>query len=169
MITPGKVFIIFIITNFLVCTYHRVGLCVGNSTKQKESIPDWIFPRPFKYNAKQLPDPFIPFVKARLPKKIINKKNSKAPLLPLQKIDPSQLKLVGIIFSSEKNISPMALVELPDKKGYILKIGTLVGPNGGVVTSINSKSVIIKEFTEDIFGEKKYRETILKLHTREGD
>ncbi len=49
----------------------------------------------------------------------------------------------------------MALVELPDKKGYILKVGTYVGQNGAYVESILKNQVIIFEPITDIYGTKK--------------
>ncbi len=144
-------------------------LSKNKSITYSESIPKWIFPTPFKYDAKDLPDPFIPFIKENLEKSTRNKPSKKGPLTPLQKISPSQLKLVGIIFSSKKTVPPMALVELPNKKAYILKIGTQVGPSGGKVSFINNNSVTIIEPITTPFGEKTYKKTILKLHTREGD
>ncbi len=138
-----------------------------NST-QKREVPEWIYPAPFKYDAKNLPDPFVPFIKAKKAQQVLKKKGLKN-LGPLQKIDPTQLKLIGIIYSKDKKIPPMALVELPNKKGYILKIGTYVGQNGGYVKNISKDKVSIVEPVFNIFGEKSYKEIILKLHKKEGD
>jgi len=137
-----------------------------NSTQKKE-VPKWIYPFPFQYDAKNLPDPFVPFIKAKSTKQI--KKKGIKNLGPLQKIDPTQLKLIGIVYSKDKKIPPMALVVLPNKKGYILKIGTHVGQNGGYVKNIFKDKVTIVEPTFNIFGEKSYKEIILKLHKNEGE
>jgi len=161
--------LLLIFSSWLMILIPSYCLSKSKPITYSESIPNWIFPKPFKYDAKDLPDPFIPFIKSNVEKTNKNKPSSKGPLTPLQKISPTQLKLVGIIFSSKKKIPPMALVELPNKKAYILKIGTHVGPNGGKVSFINNNSVTIIEPITNPFGEKRYKKTILKLHTREGD
>ncbi|GAB6887471.1 hypothetical protein JCM13304A_09690 [Desulfothermus okinawensis JCM 13304] len=139
----------------------------GNSTKDEEQIPDWIYPKPFKYDSKNLPDPFVPFIKAKKTGQSLKNKGVKN-LGPLQKIDPTQLRLIGILYSKDKKIPPMALVELPDKKGYILKVGTYVGQNGAYVESILKNQVIIFEPITDIYGTKN-KKIVLKLHKKEGE
>ena len=160
-----KVIVIFLVYTFLFITSL---VQATNIISKDEKIPSWIFPKPFKYKAKELPDPFIPFIKSKVPKTIV-KTRKNIPRTPLQKLDPTQLKLVGIVYSKNKDIPPMALVELPNKKGYVLKIGTLVGPNGGYVFSINENSVIIREQYVDLFGKKRYNEIVLKLHKGQGE
>ncbi len=141
---------------------------ISSNTKevQKNTVPEWIYPAPFKYDIKNLPDPFIPFIKREALKKISPKKTNR-PLTPLEKIDPSQLKLVGIVYS--KTLSPMALVELPNKKGYVLRQGTKIGVNGAYVKNIYSTHVVIVEPFMDIFGKKQYKNIVLKLHKRKGE
>lgn len=131
-----------------------------------EEVPKWIYPKPFKYRANDLPDPFIPFIKETPSKSIVERKK-KGPLSPLEKISPTQLKLIGIMYSHE--IEPLALVELPDKKSYILKKGTSIGQNGGYVATIKKDRVIIQEPHYDLTGNKIIKKIELKLHSSEGE
>jgi len=56
------------------------------------------------------------------------------------------------------------MVQTPDGKGYTLKVGTAVGPNGGSVKKITEKNVVVQENYADIFGERKLREVVMELH-----
>lgn len=111
----------------------------------------------------------MPFIKAKKKTGQSLKNKGVKNLGPLQKIDPTQLRLIGILYSKDKKIPPMALVELPDKKGYILKVGTYVGQNGAYVESILKNQVIIFEPITDIYGTKKIKKIVLKLHKKEGE
>lgn len=121
------------------------------------------------YNPSGKLDPFQPiFViearKAEARKKI---RKRRVPLTPLQKIELSQLKLVGIIISPAGN---KALVEEPSGKGYIITEGTDVGTNFGRVKKILNDRVIVEEEVEDLFsGKIKHQTTELKLQKKLGD
>jgi len=160
--------LVFLLIIIFIVSFKQGQASIQDNSTQKKEVPEWIYPAPFKYDAKNLPDPFIPFVKAKKTQQVLKKKCLKN-LGPLQKIDPTQLKLIGIVYSKNKKIPPMALVELPNKKGYILKIGTYVGQNGGYVKNISKDKVSIVEPTFNIFGEKTYKKIILKLHKKEGE
>ncbi|MBI1994673.1 MAG: pilus assembly protein PilP, partial [Deltaproteobacteria bacterium] len=47
--------------------------------------------------------------------------------------------------------------------GYIVKIGTLVGPNEGKVKAIKPGEVVIEESFVDFYGAKKSQEISMKL------
>ncbi len=157
-----------------ICFYsYQSGITMAfsatsNEKSQIEEVPSWIYPRPFKYNPKANPDIFRPFINPvpSITSSKIRKKKHQGPLTPLEKIQPSQLKLVGIVTSPR--VPPMALVELPNGKGYILRIGTKVGINDGKVIKIGSNFVVIQEKVLDIFGKEVNKNTILKLHTPQG-
>jgi hypothetical protein len=90
-------------------------------------------------------DPFRPFALApahvgveRLP--------------PLQRYDIAQLKLVGVVRGSREARPPRALVEDPAGVGFILTPGTPIGSNGGVVTRIGPRQVVIEEWHTDVIG-----------------
>ena len=120
------------------------------------------------YDRRGKLDPFKPLFAieaermARADKKA---KKKKLPLTPLQRIDLSQLKLVGIIVSPTGN---KALVEEPSGKGYIITKGTYVGTNFGRVKRILKDRVIVEEQVEDFFsGQMKLQTTQLRLQKDE--
>ena len=95
-------------------------------------------------------DPFEnPFEKGASTSTVMKKRAKRVPLTPLEKLDLSQLKLVGIIFSARGN---KAMVEDATGKGFVLNEGTYVGRNSGKVTKILREKVIIEEEIEDIHG-----------------
>ena len=63
-------------------------------------------------------------------------------MTPLERIDLSQLKLVGIILASSGN---RALVEESSGKGYVIKTGTYIGVNSGKVVKIRKEKVVVEE------------------------
>jgi len=89
------------------------------------------------------------------------------PLTPLQKVELSQLKLVGIIVSAAGN---KALVEEPSGKGYVITEGTYVGTNLGRVKKILNDVVIVEEEVRDfVSGRMKRQTTELRLQKKLGD
>jgi hypothetical protein len=67
---------------------------------------------------------------------------------PLQ-VPLESLRWVGSLLKTSGRV---ALVETEDKKGHIVKTGTLVGPNFGRVDSINESNVIVLESVRDFEG-----------------
>lgn len=92
------------------------------------------------------------------------KEKKKTGLTPLQQRSLGELKVIGIVWSSQEY---MAMIETPDGKGFLLKKGTLVGPEGGVVKKITENSIIIEEVYSDYYGKKRSKKTMLKLHAKE--
>lgn len=94
-------------------------------------------------------------------------KRPRLPLTPLQRIDLSQFKLVGIVLSHGGN---KALVEEPSGKGYIISKGTYIGQNFGRVKQILKDKVVVEEEVEDyLSGDMKFQATELKLQKKVGD
>jgi type IV pilus assembly protein PilP len=83
---------------------------------------------------------------------------------PLQRYDIGQLRLVAIIYDTKE---PRAVVEDDQGLGYIVKVGTPVGPNGGQVKSIERGKVLIKEDAIDFYGERQASEVAMELRTAE--
>jgi len=81
-------------------------------------------------------------------------------LSPLERYELGQLKLVGIIWGIKE---PRAMVEDATGLGYVVKIGTLIGPNEGKVKAIKPAEVIIEERFTDFYGAKKSQEVSMKL------
>ena len=116
----------------------------------------------YSYNSMGKRDPFKPFIS----KATVGKGKTRGErLVPLQRYNFSQLKLIGIIWRNDKN---MAMVEDPEGRGYVIKKGTLIGENNGRVTNILKDRVIIEEVYRNNSGKIKTRTASLKLHNAEG-
>jgi type IV pilus assembly protein PilP len=120
------------------------------------------------YNPAGKIDPFEPLFRNKpSPEKIKkSKRKRRVPRTPLERIDISQLKLVGIILAGTGN---RALVEESSGKGYVIKKGTYIGTNAGKVTDIKKDMVIVEEEFEDVFGKLKVQKKELKLPKPPGE
>ncbi|RLC26980.1 MAG: hypothetical protein DRH21_00575 [Deltaproteobacteria bacterium] len=94
------------------------------------------------------------------------KKKKRIPLTPIEKVDLSQLKLVGIIFASSGN---KALVEDASGKGFVIKKGTRIGINSGRVIKILKGRVVVEEEAESILGKTSLVKRELKLQKPPGE
>ncbi len=81
-------------------------------------------------------------------------------LTPLQKVNLSEIKLVGIVKDPEGNV---ALIQTPDGKGYSLRQGVPVGKNEGVVEKVLEDQIVVKEKQTDFLGQIKVTEVVIKL------
>jgi len=119
------------------------------------------------YNPKGKIDPFEPLFSEKPNVALVKQKREKRiPRTPLEKIDLSQLKLVGIIMASSGN---RALVEESNGKGYVIKNGTYVGTNAGKVVQIDKDKVVVAEEYEDVLGNVSLRNKELKLPKPPGE
>lgn len=110
----------------------------------------------------QTTDPFEPVHgDTPRPSTALKKRARSVPHTPLEKLDLSQLKLVGVMLSDKEN---KALVEDASGKGYVLKEGTYIGTNAGKVTQILKDRFIVEEEIEDINGKRVLRIREIKLH-----
>ena len=135
---------------------------VSPGTATKSAVGE----RPF-YNPKGKIDPFEPLFRDKPTVASLKKKRKKrTPRTPLEKIDLSQLKLVGIILASSGN---RALVEESNGKGYVVKKGTYMGTNAGKVVKIEKDKVIVAEEYEDFRGNVTLRNKELKLPKPPGE
>lgn len=100
-------------------------------------------------------DPFRPF--------IID--NKRLQLTPLQKYELGQLKVAGVISGPSV---PRAMVEDGVGMGYIVTIGTPMGPNGGVVTAILPGRIVIDEPVEDYYGKRSTHQVVLQVPSDDG-
>jgi type IV pilus assembly protein PilP len=122
---------------------------------------------PATYDALGKIDPFEPLFREKAVSVKKNKKDKKrSPRTPLERIDLSQLKLVGIILASSGN---RALVEESSGKGYVIKKGTYIGVNSGKVVNIRKEKVVVEEEFEDVFGKTKLRQREIKLPKPPGE
>ena len=89
-----------------------------------------------------------------------------ARLTPLEKLDISQLKLVGIVKTPERN---MAMVEEAGGKGYVVRKGTYIGVHSGQVVEIGQSKLVIEEEVENYLGKIVVRTRELKLQKPLGE
>ncbi len=107
-------------------------------------------------------DPFEPLFNGKLGRVAAKKKRAKRmPRTPLEAVDLSQLKLVGVTLSDKGNT---ALVEDASGKGYVVKKGTYIGANAGKVIQILKDRFIIEEEIEDVHGKIITQKRVIKLH-----
>ncbi len=94
------------------------------------------------------------------------KVEQRPPTTPLERVALSQLKLKAILRTASGN---KALVEEASGKGYIIKKGTYIGTQSGIVVSILKDRVIVEELTKNAFGEGTIQEKELKLQKPLGE
>ncbi len=123
------------------------------------------------YDPKDRLNPFTPLFRdendeAAADQTSKSKRKKRIPQTPLERISLNQLKLVAIIRTSSGN---RALVEDNTNKGFIIKNGTYIGLNSGIVTQINASGVIIEEEIENLMGELILQNTEIKLQKPAGE
>ena len=114
----------------------------------------------FSYDPSERRDPFVPLIETKKP--VIT---SDEPLTPLQQVELSQMRLVGVITGKGE---PMAMVSAPGGKSYILKKGVKVGRNNGVVIGVDAEGVSVREKYYDFVGEVRENLQKIQLPKREG-
>lgn len=126
--------------------------------------PDWMQVEAPQYNPEGLQDPFVPFVMPEEPPDALPALERLRPLTPLERVELGQLRLVGTMQPPEQEI--MAMVEMPDGKGFMLHKGTRIGPNQGEVLEIHPDRVLVREYIQGAYG---IEESLSTLKLRPGD
>jgi len=101
----------------------------------------------FDFSTKK--DPFKPFVAVKAAPSASRDDLRKAArnALPIHSFDVNQFKLIGIITGTRES---QAMVTDPGGKGYVLKVGMLIGKNDGKITAITTRGVeVIEQFRDD--------------------
>lgn len=98
----------------------------------------------FRYSTNGRRDPFTSLLEVREPLQ-----NDVEPLTPLQKFGVKELRLTAIISGKGKT---RAMIVAPDKKAYVLTVGTKVGRNQGYVKEITVDEVVVEERFRDFSG-----------------
>ncbi|HJU62015.1 MAG TPA: pilus assembly protein PilP [Candidatus Binatia bacterium] len=137
----------------------------GNVAETKSTDANSETPQPVELKAHELSapnsstagrrDPFRPFT--------LNTRTHtplRETLSPLERYELGQLKLVGIVWRVKE---PSAMFEDSAGLGYIVKVGTPIGPNDGKVKAIQPDQIIVEETYVDLFGGRKRREVNIKL------
>ncbi|MFP4167254.1 MAG: pilus assembly protein PilP [Desulfonatronovibrionaceae bacterium] len=138
----------------------------GDSGEPPAIDLDWFSPPQSHYTVSRDKDPFRPFMfkSSEEPEEDESRLRS---LTPLERVEVSQLKLMGVLWYPQNPEKAKALVELPDGKGYMLRKGDRVGQNSGIVMRIGSDRVVIREEIENFLGETENKDTTLKVRTDE--
>jgi type IV pilus assembly protein PilP len=111
----------------------------------------------FIYDPTGKTDPFKSFIAIQ---EEMEEKKKRKPRTYLETVDLSQLELSVIITSPKGN---WAMVRDSKGLGHVIKKGTFVGTNGGVIYEITDKAVIIREEYRDFRGRKKFKDIPKKL------
>lgn len=119
------------------------------------------------YNPQGKVDPFEPLFQEKaavvLPRKKIKTRKR---LTPLEKLDLSQLQLVGVIRSLSGN---RALVEDAAGKGYVVTKGTYIGTRYGKIVEILADRIIVAEEVENIYGKVSVQKRPLIIQKPSGE
>ena len=146
-----------------------------SNSKQKSADEKSSAPKKIKvaeisdvYNPEGKLDPFEPLFKKERVSLAAGKKKIKRrkPLTPLERVNLSQLTLVGIIQAPSGS---RALVQESSGKGYVVKKGTYIGTNSGKIIKILKDRIIIEEESEDIYGKVSMVQKPLKLQKPPGE
>ena len=104
-------------------------------------------------------DPFKSFIAEQ---EEIAVKKRKRPRTYLETLDLSQLELIAVIVSPKGN---WAMVRDSKGLGHVIKKGTPIGTNNGVVYQIKDQVVVIREEHKDFRGRIKYKDIDKRLPT----
>ena len=117
-----------------------------------------------KYDAKEHINSFKPLYEDKPDAfKVRKPRRSRLPRTPLERIDISQLTLVGIVVSADGN---KALLESASGKGYVVKEGDYIGTHSGKIVGIRKDRIVIEEEMEDGTGGVKIFRTELSLNSK---
>jgi Tfp pilus assembly protein PilP len=112
--------------------------------------------RKYIYDPLGKTDPFKPFIVTQEEKAA---KEREKPRTYLETLELSQLSL-SVTIIGEKG--KWAMVKDAKDDGHVIKEGTLIGTNGGVVYKILPGEVVIREEFTNFRGEKEYRDVSKK-------
>ncbi len=112
----------------------------------------------YSYNAVGRRDPFAPIV-------VKEEKQAKAgDRPPLERYSLYDFKLAGVVWGG---FGYNAMIEAPDGKGYLVRVGTIIGPNRGVVRRITQEVMVIEEKFKNFSGETERKEIVIELRKKQ--
>ena len=112
----------------------------------------------YSYNPEGRRDPFAPIIV----KQEVTAKLSDRP--PLERYNLYEFKMMGVIWGG---FGYNAMLEGPDGKGYFVRVGTVIGPNKGVVKKITQSSIVVEEKFKSISGAPDHKETVIELRKKQ--
>lgn len=162
-----KIFTFFLV---LISLFSTSITSVAEESDIDRLIHQGILDKPdtYTYNHVGRNDPFKPFLSPitaapieQDPNEIIENNQE---LSGMQLFEPGQLTLVGVLLSPSQEI---AFVEDQSKKGYTLKVGTLIGKRG-IISKIELDKIIIEETAKTRSGQEIKNTVFMKLN-KDGD
>lgn len=112
----------------------------------------------FTYSAAGRRDPFAPIME----KEDKAAKTSERP--PLERYNLFDFKLSGVVWGG---FGYNAMLEGPDGKGYFVRVGTIIGPNKGVIKKITQTKMIVEEKFKNFSGETERKEIVIELRKKQ--
>ena len=112
----------------------------------------------FAYNPAGRRDPFAPIME----KEDKSAKSGERP--PLERYNLFDFKLAGVVWGG---FGYNAMLEGPDGKGYFVRVGTIIGPNKGVVKKITQTKMIVEEKFKNFSGEIERKEIVIELRKKQ--
>jgi type IV pilus assembly protein PilP len=112
----------------------------------------------YTYNPVGRRDPFAP---------IIVKEEEKSKLgdrPPLERYNLYDFKMTGVIWGG---FGYNAMLEGPDGKGYMVRVGTVIGTNKGVVKKITQSSIVVEEKFKSLSGKPERKEIVIELRKKQ--
>jgi type IV pilus assembly protein PilP len=113
----------------------------------------------YSYDPQGRRDPFQSMAK------LLKLSQSRAELPPLQRLELSDVKLIGIVSDAS---GYYGLIQTPDGKGYTVRVGTPMGTNNGTIKSIAEQRIVVAEPTIDITGKMSSRDIEILQRPKEG-
>jgi type IV pilus assembly protein PilP len=113
----------------------------------------------YSYDPKSRRDPFQSMVK------LLKLSQTKAELPPLQRLELSDVKLVGIVSDAS---GYYGLIQTPDGKGYTVRVGTPMGTNNGTIRTISEQRIVVAEPAIDTTGKMTSRDVEILQRPKEG-
>jgi type IV pilus assembly protein PilP len=111
----------------------------------------------YAYDPTGKTDPFKSFIADQ--EEVAEQKRRK-PKTYLETLDLSQLELIAIITGPKGNY---AMVRDSKGLGHVIRKGTAIGTNGGIVDTISAEKVTVREEFRDFRGRIKHKQVAKKL------
>jgi len=126
----------------------------GTTTALAETKPAEVY----SYRTAGRRDPFAPIISKK------EKPNAQGDRPPLERYNLDEFKLTGIVWGG---FGYNAMLEGPDGKGYFIRVGTILGPNRGVVRRITLSTIVVEEKYKNLAGETERKEIVIELRKKQ--
>jgi len=113
----------------------------------------------YSYDPQSRRDPFQSMVK------LLKLSQTRAELPPLQRLELSDVKLIGIVSDAS---GYYGLIQTPDGKGYTVRVGTPMGTNNGTIKTISEQRIVVAEPAIDTTGKMTSRDIEILQRPKEG-